>query len=106
MEKTRLNTGEDSMYRTKMTKIKMLIVLVAFGLGAMITYGNLVSAQTSDKELLNVTGTIDFLDPFTLTTLTMGPPADSRSTTPILTLRQWVHVPYRPPVRSPYQPGI
>ena len=79
-----------------------LILLLALGVGGAIVYGDLVSAQTA---YANRTAKDGFLDPFTLTTTTLdtvvlAPPDDP----PILTLRPWIRVPYRPPIRSPYQP--
>lgn len=90
----------------KMTKVKILIVLVALVLGAVLSYGNVLFAQTDTPNDSNLVGTLDILDPFSLTSLTSTWTNIPPPPTPILTLREWIHIPYSPPVRSPYTPRL
>ncbi len=86
--------------RMQLTKCVLLFAVVAglfiVGINATITAQ---PNRTKSQEDY-------FLDPFSLTTMAMEGAGLVRSTTPIMTLRQWIRIPYRPPVRSPFLPGI
>lgn len=86
--------------RKQLTKSVLLLAVIGglFIVGASAT----ITAQPNRTKIQEG----DLLDPFTLTTMSMEKGGLGRSTTPIPTLRKWVHIPYRPPVRSPFVPGI
>ncbi|MBE0534681.1 MAG: hypothetical protein IH624_03365 [Phycisphaerae bacterium] len=47
-----------------------------------------------------------FFDPFDLSMMTAKVAPPVRPTTPIPTLREWIRIPYSPPVRSPFMPAF
>lgn len=84
---------------------KYVFVLLLVGAVCMIC-SSPATAADEDKSKKTLEKGYTFFDPFSLTVISFEGELRVRSTTPILTLREWIRIPYRPPVRSPFLPGI
>jgi len=85
------------MSKIKLTRGVLLFAVIAglFIVGTSAT----ITAQSNAKGQDG-----DFLDPISLNLMPLVVHVPVQPT-PIVTFRQWIRIPYSPPVRSPFMPG-